>query len=158
MAGKAESEKKRGDARPGKSLTVRPARGQSIIEVVVGGLILVPIVLAIIDLAVVVLGGEICNDLAKQAARSAANAGSQPEALAAVVDVQSHFHASGTYSGLTLTLSQYDGTPTGIATVQSSVTIILPVPIPFLNVGPSMGVKSQATETIVGIADPRPVN
>jgi hypothetical protein len=34
----------------------------------------------------------------------------------------------------------------------------LPVPIPFLNVGPSMGVKSQATETIVGIADPRPVN
>ena len=119
---------------------------------------MVPIVLAIIDLAVVVLGGEICNDLAKQAARAAANAASQTEALAAVADVQSHFNSSATYSGLSLVLSQYDGTPTGIAVVQSSVTIILPVPIPFLKVGPSMGVKSQATESIVGIADPRPVN
>jgi hypothetical protein len=72
--------------------------------------------------------------------------------------VQSHFNASATFSGLTLVLSQYDGTPTGIATVQSAVTIVLPVPVPLLNVGPSMGVKSQATETIVGIADPRPVN
>jgi len=136
----------------------RRKSGQSITEVVVGGLILVPIVLAIIDLAVVVLGGEICNDLAKQAARAAANASGRPEAVAAVADVQTHFTASSLYTGLNLNLSQYDGTPDGIATVISSVTINLPVAIPFLQVGPSMGVKSQATEAIVGIAPPRPVN
>jgi hypothetical protein len=158
MTGKAESKINRKDADQPSRRAGRAGRGQSIVEVVVGGLILVPVVLAIIDLAVVVLGGEICNDLAKQAARAAANAASQPEALASVADVQSHFHASGTYSGLTLVLSQYDGTPTGIATVQSSVIINLPVPVPLLHVGPNMGVKSQATESIVGIADPRPVN
>ena len=136
----------------------RSRRGQSLIETVVGGVILVPVVLAIIDLAVVVLGGEICNDLAKQAARAAANAAGRPEAVLAVADVQSHFNASSTYSGLSLTLSQYDGTADGLASVQGGVTITLPVPIPFLNVGPNMGVKSQATEAIVGIAPPRPVN
>lgn len=158
MTGKSESKKNQKCAGQPAIRAGRSRRGQSIVEVVVGGLILVPVVLALIDLAVVVLGGEICNDLAKQAARSAANAASRTEALAAVADVQSHFLASGTYSGLSLNLSQYDGTPTGIATVQSSVIINLPVPVPFLHVGPNMGVKSQATETIVGIADPRPVN
>jgi hypothetical protein len=137
---------------------LRTGRGQSLIETVVGGVILVPIVLAIIDLAVVVLGGEICNDLAKQAARAAANAGDRVEAVTAVADVQNHFVASSTYTGMILSLSRYDGTPDGLASVQGGVTINLPVPVPFLNIGPSMGVKSQATEAIVGIAPPPPVN
>ena len=46
--------------------TSRKRSGQSITEVLIGGMILVPIVLAIIDLAVVVMGGELVNDLAKQ--------------------------------------------------------------------------------------------
>jgi Flp pilus assembly protein TadG len=136
----------------------RNGQGQSIIETVVGGVILVPIVLAIIDLAVVVLGGEICNDLAKQAARAAANSSNQATATAAVVDVQNHFVSSNTYNGLSLTLSRYDGTPDGLASVQGGVTITLPVPVPFLQIGPNMGVKSQATEAIVGIQEPDPAS
>ena len=60
--------------------TSRKRSGQSITEVLIGGMILVPIVLAIIDLAVVVMGGELVNDLAKQAARGAANAKDNGEA------------------------------------------------------------------------------
>ena len=159
MTGKTESKPAKdfpGDQR--RTARAKNNKGQSIIEVVVGGVILVPIVLAIIDMAVVVLGGEICNDLAKQAARAAANTANKVDALAAVLDVQNHFAASNTYSGLYLTLSQYDGTYDGLATVQGGVTITLPVPVPFFNVGPNMGVKSQATEAIVGIPPPRPTN
>lgn len=134
----------------------RKKHGQSLTEVLVGGIVLVPIVLAIIDLAVVVIGGELVNDLAKQAARGAANANSQSEAAAAVVDVQSSFSKSPTYKNLNLKLEKYDGTNDGLTTVLASVIVVLPVPLPFLKLGPEMALKTQATEPIIGIPDPRP--
>jgi len=137
--------------------TSRKRSGQSITEVLIGGMILVPIVLAITDLAVVVMGGELVNDLAKQAARGAANAKDNGEAATAVADVQTTFTKSPTYKNLVLKLDKYDGTYDGQTTVQASVTVVLPVPIPFLNVGPEMALKTQATESIVGIAPPRPI-
>ncbi|CAN5293798.1 hypothetical protein BH11CYA1_BH11CYA1_48160 [soil metagenome] len=134
----------------------RNRRAQSIIEVLVGSIVLVPIVLAIIDLAVVYIGGDICNDLAKQAARAAANASDITEATTAVADVQTNFNKSATYENLTLNLVQYDGTHDGLANVRCTVTIVLPVPIPFLSLGPKMTINTQASEAIVGIAPPRP--
>ncbi len=134
----------------------RRPTGQNLVEILVGSIVLVPIVLAIIDLAVVVIGGDICNDLAKQAARAAANSSSLAEATAAVADVEANFNKSPTYQGLVLKLDKYDGTPDGLASVQCSVTIVMPVPVPFLNVGPTMNIKTQASEAIVGIAPPRP--
>ncbi len=134
----------------------RNGRGQSITEVIIGGMVLVPVVLAIIDLAVVVIGGEIVNDLAKQAARAAANSVDGTEANTAVQDVVKTFSTSPTYKNLTLSLDKYDGTHAGQTTVLASVTVVLPVPVPFLNVGPTIALKTQATEAIVGIAPPRP--
>ena len=134
----------------------RGPRGQSIIEVLVGSIVLVPIVLAIIDLAVVYIGGDICNDLAKQAARAAANASDLAEATTAVADVETNFNKSPTYKNLVLKLDKYDGTHDGMANVKCTVTIVLPVPIPFLSLGPEMTIKTQASEAIVGIAPPRP--
>lgn len=134
----------------------RNGRGQSITEVIIGGMVLVPVVLAIIDLAVVVIGGEIVNDLAKQAARAAANSVDGAEANTAVQDVVKTFSTSPTYKNLTLSLDKYDGTHDGQTTVLASVTVVLPVPVPFLNVGPTIALKTQATEAIVGIAPPRP--
>lgn len=119
-------------------------------------MVLVPVVLAIIDLAVVVIGGEIVNDLAKQAARAAANSVDAAEANTAVQDVVKTFSTSPTYKNLTLSLDKYDGTHDGQTTVLASVTVVLPVPVPFLNVGPTIALKTQATEAIVGIAPPRP--
>lgn len=134
----------------------RRKRAQSIVEVMVGSIVLVPIILAIFDLAVVVIGGNICHDLSKQAARAAANASQISDANASVQDIQNNFHASGTYKNLSLKLDRYDGTPDGSTTVLCSVTIVLPVPVPFLGVGPTMDIKTQATEAIVGIAPPPP--
>ncbi len=139
-----------------KRRSARRPTGQNLVEILVGSIVLVPIVLAIIDLAVVVIGGDICNDLAKQAARAAANSSTLAEATAAVADVEANFTKSPTYQGLVLKLDKYDGTPDGLASVQCSVVIVMPVPVPFLNVGPTMSVKTQASEPIVGIAPPRP--
>jgi len=47
--------------RTGKSK--KYAKGQSIIEVMVGGFILIPLLLAIIDVSVVAIGGELVNRL-----------------------------------------------------------------------------------------------
>jgi hypothetical protein len=158
MTGKSESKKKLIDARPGLPYIGRRGGGQSIIEVLVGGIILIPIVLAILDMGVVVLGGEICNDLAKQAARAAANASNFTDANTAVASVQTNFPGSFMYSGLLLTSNASAATFVygGSVTVNSSVTITLPVPVPLLNVGSTMAVSSQATESILGIAPPAP--
>lgn len=139
-----------------KYLTRRP-RGQSLIEILVGSIVLVPLVLAIIDLAVVIMGGDICHELSKQAARAAANTSSLAEATTAVADVQANFVKSPTYQVLVLKLQKYDGTHDGIASVICNVSILLPVPIPFLKVGPTFSVETQASEPIVGIAPPRPI-
>ena len=139
-----------------KYLTRGP-RGQSLIEILVGSIVLVPLVLAIIDLAVVIMGGDICHELSKQAARAAANTSSLAEATTAVADVQANFVKSPTYQVLVLKLQKYDGTHDGIASVICNVSILLPVPIPFLKVGPTFSVETQASEPIVGIAPPRPI-
>ncbi len=136
--------------------TIRRKRGQSLIEILVGSIVLVPLVLAIIDLAVVIMGGDICHELAKQAARAAANSATVGEATTAVADVETNFVKSSTYQSLVLKLQKYDGTHDGIASVLCTVTILLPVPIPFLKVGPTFSIETQASEPIVGIAPPRP--
>lgn len=130
------------------------AAGQSILEVLLGCLVLVPIALAIIDLAVVVIGGEIVSDLAKQAARAAGNSPTMAEATTAVADVQTQFSKSPTYQNLALKLARYDGTYDGQVTVTSSVTVLLPVPIPFLHVGPTIDLNAQASDAIVSLPPP----
>lgn len=130
------------------------ASGQSILEVLLGCLVLVPIALAIIDLAVVVIGGEIVSDLAKQAARAAGNSPSMAEATTAVADVQSQFSKSPTYQNLSLKLTRYDGTYDGQTTVVAAVTVLLPVPIPFLRVGPTIDLNAQASDAIVSLPPP----
>ena len=132
--------------------TVRKRRGQGLIEVIVGLVFLVAMALAILDLGVFVMGGDICGGLAKQAARAAGNAGTPAEATIAVANIFSQFKPSAMYQNLSLTMTQYDNTTTGIVTVVCNVTIVLPVSVPLLGIGPSYAIKTQATEPIVGIA------
>lgn len=139
---------------PSRNLLQRRGRGQSILEVMLGCLVLVPVVLAIFDIAVMVIGGEIVSDLAKQAARAAGNAQTMAEATAAVADVQSQFSKSPTYQKLTLKLTRWDGTYDGQATVSAEVTVLLPVQIPLLHVGPTVDINTQATDAIVALAPP----
>lgn len=133
----------------------RRRRGQSLIEVMVGGLILVPLVLAVIDMSVVAIGGELVGRLCKEGARAAANASNAAGANSAVADVASTFQPSGSFQGMNLTITNYDGTYDGRVTVVCNVTVVLPVSVPLLGIGPTVPVASQFSEAIVGIAPPR---
>jgi hypothetical protein len=128
------------------------AKGQGLVEVCIGAIFLVAIGLAILDLGTFVMGGDVCGTLSKQAARAAGNAASPSEAQQAVASVQSTFKPSNVYKNLSLTMTNFDNTTTGVATVVGQVTVILPVSIPLLQIGPSYTIKTQATEPIVGIA------
>jgi hypothetical protein len=128
------------------------ATGQGLVEVCVGAIFLVAIGLAILDLGTFVMGGDVCGTLSKQAARAAGNAASPTEAQLAVASVQSTFKPTSVYQNLSLTMTNFDNTTTGAATVVGQVTVILPVSIPLLQIGPSYTIKTQATEPIVGIA------
>ena len=139
--------------RPPQSLSIeRRQKGQSLIEVLIGGLILIPIALAVIDLSVLVIGGQICNDLAKQASRAASIASSSAGATAAIADVQSKFQTSSTFQSLSLKMLKYDATSDGIVSVGCSVTVVLPISIPVFNVGPNVPIQTQHTTPIVGIS------
>ena len=128
----------------------RNGRGQSITEVIIGGMVLVPVVLAIIDLAVVVIGGEIVNDLAKQAARAASSgdpvtANQRAQAIVARANQQgssmlSNFTLTGTtFNPATLiadrnALNPYGGTVSGTVTVSTTVDI-RPFLVPYVYSG-----------------------
>ena len=130
----------------------RAFKGQCLVETLVGAMIIVPLLMACLDLSVLVIGGQICNDLSKQAARSASLATSSQDAQTAVQNVQRTHPSNETFQGLSLSLSEYDGTPDGLVSVTCGVDVRLPVPVPFLGVPASFAIQTQHTEPIVGIS------
>ncbi|MBX9573990.1 MAG: hypothetical protein K2X77_34155 [Candidatus Obscuribacterales bacterium] len=72
----------------------RRSRGQSLVEVLVGSMVLIPIALFGIDLCVIVLANTANDSLAKTAARAAANQGSRQEANAAASKCVDQFKKS----------------------------------------------------------------
>lgn len=126
----------------------RGHRAQSIIEVLVGIMVLVPIALALLDLGCVVIAGNIAGNLAKQAARAAGSSTSQALANAALQDTLKQFPASPIIKNPQLQLTTYD-TTTAIVTVKANVDVGLPVPLPFINGGGPVKIQTQASEPLV---------
>jgi hypothetical protein len=136
--------------------TKRRKRGQGLVEVCVGIIFLVVMALAILDLGVFVMGGDICGGLAKQAARAAGNATDQTSATTAMNSVGTNFKASSMYKNMSLAMTRYDNTTNGIVTVVCTVTIVIPVAVPILGISSEYQIKTQASEPIVGIAPANP--
>jgi len=134
-----------------KRLKTRSFKGQCVIELVLCGLVLVPVALGLVDLSVLIIGGQLSGDLAKQAARAASVAASLNAAQAAVAAVQTNYHASNTFQSLNLQLLRFDNTAAGIVSVSCSVSVVLPASIPMLNIGPNVSIQTQHSEPIVGI-------
>jgi Flp pilus assembly protein TadG len=126
-------------------------RGQGIAEVAAIAVILIPFALAIVDIGALILSGIVCTDLAKQAARAAANSASQSEAQGAVSDVLSKTQVSNSFQSFNLQLTRFDNTAGGVVTVTCTVTVTLPVAVPILGVGPTVPLQTQHSEPIVGI-------
>ena len=121
-------------------------RGQEMAEVVGGLILLIPILLAMLDLAVYVLGNQVADKYTKAAARAAANTGNSTDASTAANAALGSAPKSGFITSVAVTSCTYNAIPvnacTGVActaagsvTVQLATTMQLPVPIPWAPTG-----------------------
>lgn len=129
---------------------VKNKRGASLIEVIVGLFLIVPLFLAIIDLSCIVLG-QITNDsLAKRVARAAAQ---QPNAAGAANTANSMiaaFQPNGIVTLPQLINLTYNSGNSGFVVVETKVRITIPAPVPFVPLlQQSRDMHARATETIV---------
>lgn len=116
---------------------MRPHRkGQSIIEVVVGIILIVIALLALADLVVVVQAGMINGDLAARAARAAANQEDSASATSVAEDVANKFATSTIISGVDEIKVTLNSPANGQLTVDSTIKVNVPFPIPGLNLNP----------------------
>jgi Flp pilus assembly protein TadG len=135
--------------RTNSATTKQEFRGQSILEVAVGMLILIPIVLAILDLVVLVLGQEANNDLAKRAARAASHYATDGQARTAADQVINSFQSSKILTNPTKAGFQYN--VNGNVVVETSLQVNLPVPVPFTKNLNNQVMRARATEPIVSL-------
>lgn len=128
----------------------RTRRGQSLVELCVGLLVLVPIILIFFDLAVIVIGVQVNDQTCKQAARAAssgdpASASQRAQAIVARANQQgssmlSNFSLTGvifnpaTVVADAAALVPYGGTISGTVTVNTTVDI-RPFLVPYVYSG-----------------------
>jgi Flp pilus assembly protein TadG len=111
-------------------------RGQSIIELAVGLMALIPIVLVVFDLAVIVIGVQINDSTCREAARVAASGNpSDATARATAVIARANLRTSGMLSNFALKkvtsavtsdltqLTAYGGPVQGTVTIETQVDI-----------------------------------
>ncbi|MBX9879543.1 MAG: hypothetical protein K2Y22_13865 [Candidatus Obscuribacterales bacterium] len=116
---------------------MRPHRkGQSIIEVVVGIILIVVALLGLADLVVVVQAGIINGDLAARAARAAANQEDSASATSVAEDVANKFATSTIISSVEDIKVTLNSPANGQLTVDSAIKVNVPFPIPGLNLNP----------------------
>lgn len=156
---------------------MRPTRAQSLIETLVGVIVLIPIVLFLFDVAALVLANSANDNLAKHCARAAASAtnaagtGDGNAAQAAAVRISNNFATSliikkpttGGVGGSYVTFFDWAG-PTrvtagtneggappaanGQVVVISTMLVNMPVPFPFFQ---EAHFRARAVEPIVSI-------
>ncbi|MDX2107608.1 MAG: hypothetical protein SFY67_14500 [Candidatus Melainabacteria bacterium] len=128
----------------------RSKKAQSLVELCVGLLVLVPIILIFFDLAVIVIGVQVNDQTCKQAARAASSgdpvsANQRAQAIVARANQQgssmlSNFTLTGTtFNPATLiadrnALNPYGGTVSGTVTVSTTVDI-RPFLVPYVYSG-----------------------
>jgi hypothetical protein len=111
-------------------ISSRPtAKGTSIIEVIVGGILLVPIVLFFIDLTAIVLTNEINDHVAKDAARAAASQADQSKATAAAQQTVGNVTKSPIVTDVQIDQVSYDASG-GSVSVTTHMDVTMPAPLP----------------------------
>ncbi len=127
-------------------------KGQGILEVVVGLLVLVPMGLAMLDLAAIVLANQANDEIAKRAARAAASQSTLSSARTVVKQLKDGIKAAGMIRTVdVLSVVEFATTGDQGVRVRSTITVCLPVPIPFVANSGSLKFTAEALEPIVGI-------
>lgn len=124
---------------------LRRRKGQSLVEVLVGSFVLIPIALFGIDLSAVVLANTANDSLAKSAARAAANQGNQRDALAAARQCVLNFQTSPVIVDVRM-----DGDMTyderNLVVVKTIMTVKMPVAVAGME---TIKFEAQAVEPVV---------
>lgn len=146
----------------------RLKQGQQFVELLAGLIVIIPLVLFLFDIGVILLANIVNGDLAKNAARAAANATDGNSALQAADKVVGKYSTSGSITAAKVTYLEWRsptsagggaqrGTPPEGATppqagqVQAAteVTVKLPVPLPMLP--PEQTFSAHATQPVVAL-------
>jgi hypothetical protein len=132
----------------------RYTRAQTIVELVVGILFLIPICLFLVDMAALILSNTVNDDLCKRAAHAAGAEASAADARAVVEQIVTRFDQQSGKSGLIskpkLKTFRYDeGSLPGQVVVGLETNIRLPIPVPFFPNLTSQTFKVQHVEPIV---------
>lgn len=136
--------------------TRKSHNGSAITETAVGALVLMPIFLILVDLIALVVGQTINDDIAKNAARYAAQGSDSNSANTLAQNyINSTPYQGG--AGFLVTSAQiisFNWTPVETKVV-TEITIKLPIGVPLLNIR-DQNMQSQATFPSIGVSAPPP--
>jgi Flp pilus assembly protein TadG len=110
----------------------RNRRGASLVEAIVGFVVIIPIGLAAVDVAVLISASQTNEQIAEQAARAAGCQRSEKGAQKAAEESVSQTQLTNMITQLTCDPVVYDLT-SGQVTVFINMQVTMPVPMPFLN-------------------------
>lgn len=132
----------------------RRSSAQSIVELVVGLIFLVPICLFLVDMSALILCNTVNDDLAKRACHAAGAEATAADSRAVVDQIVTRFDQQAGKTGLTskpkVKVFRYDeASAPGQVVVGIETTIKLPFPVPFFPDLQSKTFDAQAVEPIV---------
>ena len=135
-----------------KSLNGNRSRksGASLIEVMAGLFLIIPLFICIIDLSAIIVGQIVNDGLAKRSARAAAQKSTQGDAQTAATNVINAYQINGIVTSATLHQLDFNASGNGNVVVETRVQINVPAPIPIVPLFQNgRFMHAKATEPIV---------
>ena len=120
----------------------RKKRGQSMIEVMIGLVVIIPIGLAAVDIVTLTNASQNNEELCETASRAAATKGDQQGATKAVQEIIDRVQLNSVIQQVSIQNVTYD-LGTGKVTVGLVMTVKVPVPFPYLNTVDCQAISAQ---------------
>ena len=129
---------------------MRRKNGASMVEVIVGLFIIIPMFLCIIDLSAIVVGQIVNDAMAKRAARAAAHQDNAGAAQTAAQSVVAAYEPNGIVTSIAVENIEFDQGKSGKVSVETKTIINIPAPIPIVSIFQNgRAMHAKATEPIV---------
>ena len=129
----------------------RNTRGQSLIEVMLGLLVIIPIGLAAVDIVVLTQSSQNNEELAETAARAASTKGNEASATNAVQQIVQRVARNNVVQDVQIDDLKYD-LGKGMVSVSLLMTVKLPIPFPNFT---TVTCRADAVQPIVSTPAPR---
>jgi Flp pilus assembly protein TadG len=130
---------------------MKSARGTSMIEMLAGAIVLVPILFLAVDGAYVMICSKSNQELADHAARIAANKTTSGAAMTAATNIVAAFKKTDNMDSVKIERMDYDQ-PRRLVRVLVGMNLHVPVPLPGFS---NTHLSAESVHPIVGIPAPR---